>query len=366
MLIRTLFLILLCIVIAPVSIAQNNDLLPEKLLFSYPVLFMKNSENSYIGFKHKTVYSHKMHSDEFIAAKYIKSGLSETIAPKEPSYGDWDFPYSIFDTEEINLAELEQRAGGGTDSIYILDDAGLEAELKAVKKEIDYSEIRSIYFFEEWFFNAQEKRFTKKIRAIMPIRHFYREDDIEKTETLLKKVAMFTFEPVKRRFKKRKLHKRMIHCHSVQYECLLTHTEQIPYEIPFEVTDAPFFTSLSRYHLISGITDQVLANRWMAYSFPENKVLTVPEIEDRMGLIADTIWGVDMYGEEKQFVLMPQLNYNEYQSVIFTEEWYYDPETMRMRKEVTAISPVRHYYNEDDFDYEKPYKKVVFTVYLNN
>jgi hypothetical protein len=56
---------------------------------------------------------------------------------------------------------------------------------------------------------------------------------------------------------------------------------------------------------------------------------------------------------------------NEFKSVIFHEEWYVDPETLRMQKKVVGLTPVRYYDDEADSERSKLKRKAVFTIYFD-
>jgi hypothetical protein len=357
--------ILLCLLcISGLLQAQTNDLLPEKLIISYPVLFSDNTAELNYRFQNSLVVENEHHNKEFIGISLTKKAVQNELTVYDP-YINRYYPYSVFDTEVINLNELKERLGYQTDTlINWTEDPDNQSEITS--KAIDYTEIRSLYFTEAWNFDSEALVFEKDIIAISPIREYYRESGFEDESKRFAKAFRSLYPDDLGFFKKRRSEKNMEVRNTIVYECLLVDNEQFFYDIVnIEVSNAPFLTSHSRKKLFRGLIEPVLSGKLKAYSYPDEESLSVNQVEKALGLSTDTVYSVDPDTGETIILLTEQiLDYNQFKSILFFEDWYYDPKTTRMKKEVKALAPVRHYYSEEDYDMENPIKQIVFKVYL--
>jgi hypothetical protein len=85
----------------------------------------------------------------------------------------------VFDNDNGNYIpwlDLEKRAGISHDTIMIEDIETGQMIEKVVPREFVPSEIKSMYFIENWSINPDNLCFNKDIEAIVPVRHFYRND----------------------------------------------------------------------------------------------------------------------------------------------------------------------------------------------
>ena len=62
-----------------------------------------------------------------------------------------------------------------------------------------------------------------------------------------------------------------------------------------------------------------------------------------------------------QKTIKGEYNLKKIKAYIFTEDWYLDPETLRIVKKVRAIAPVGYFTNDED---DKISKRIIFEVEL--
>lgn len=361
-----LFILLSLLITPGILQAQQNDLLPEKLIISYPVFFSDNDTELNFRFRNSLVLENKQYGKEFIGIRAAKKAVDNELKVYEP-YMDNYYPYSVLNSEAMSLKVLKERLGYQTDTLAIWTEDTENEEYEIHINEIDYSEIKSVYFTEEWYFDSEAFTFKKHIIALSPIREYYRETGFGDRSKRFAKTFRSLYPDDLGFFKKRRSEKNMEMCNSIAYECLLTDNEQIFYDdATIEVSHAPFLTTYSREKLFRSITEPVLSGKRQAYSYPDSNELTVNKAEKALGIKTDTVYTLDPETGETITLLSERImNYDELKSIIFFEDWYYDPETARMKKEVKALAPVRHYYKEEDLNKENPVKQTVFKVYLN-
>ena len=128
---------------------------------------------------------------------------------------------------------------------------------------------------------------------------------------------------------------------------------------------APYFNSLSRDRFVKILFDRVLSGKSQPYGMYNNKI-TVNDIITAMDASPEEVYVPNVEtGEEEKVIIEGVIDYTEIKSIIFNEDWYIDPETLRIEKKIISIAPIRHYYIAEDYDGDTLLKKIVFQVFLN-
>jgi len=103
-------------------------------------------------------------------------------------------------TVPLTKAQINQNFGAGMDTVSILNEqTGIE-EKQAIEKPAVLSEVKRMLMKEEWFFDRQRSVLEVRIIGLTGIREYYRKEDVEKEEVLLKKVFMVYFPEARRLF----------------------------------------------------------------------------------------------------------------------------------------------------------------------
>lgn len=103
-------------------------------------------------------------------------------------------------TVPLTKAQINQNFGAGMDTVSILNEqTGIE-ERQPIEKPAILSEVKRILMKEEWFFDRQRSVLEVRIIGLTAIREYYRKEDVEKEEVLLKKVFMVYFPEARRLF----------------------------------------------------------------------------------------------------------------------------------------------------------------------
>lgn len=334
----------------------KNDLMPEALRIVYSV----NLQDTIFPDNYKDV-SEK---------KFINTIMDNVCSGKTQAFKAFDaseyYPYSIYESEKIDVAEIKKRLSKGKFAENV-DKAPLYTE----------EELKTVLFIEDWFFNKQDFVFEKDVIGIVPVRSFYGDDDTLKQFPRMMKICRIlpfknqTDESIKKSKEKLVLTKK------VEYEFFFNQTEALLQQIDSacfqcvknngEVLEdyfAPHFNTLVRKKLVNMLIEEVISKKRKAYDpWDKETVMPAKEIMPRLGAKSETI----MVQDENTGELIKQevegfADKTQIKSVIFVEEWYLNTETLYMEKKVKGIIPIRHYYKEDDIDQEFPVKKKVFLV----
>lgn len=346
--------------------AQKNDLLPTEQRIAYVVFFPDSTTLNKKIFENQRVLKNTQHTPAFFGKILTEKALAGEIQTYSPSDIGKYYPYDVFESPKISPNEIKHRLGGGIDTLLVLDPETDELDTVIAEIEIYPQEIQSLYFIENWQFNAEKFTFGKQVLGIVPIRHFYRHKDIDQENILLKKVFRLLFRHDLSRRQKRKIEKRWVNCNTVSYEQMLVNRGEV-YDSQsrwFQMENAPFFTGFSRYKLIEAVVQKAISGEKPAFDFRTGEKLSVEQVKRNMGGGSDTI--IVSYGEQRaEKIVERDPRTDQVKSVVFIEDWFYDPQTLRMKKVVKGIAPVRWYFSDSDIDHENLLKKIAFTIYFN-
>ena len=91
--------------------------------------------------------------------------------------------YPVYDMHKIQLTkkQIYENLGIQNDTLLVENLNG-QVEKKIVTSDFDVRCIRSLNFHEEWFFDKQTLRMSKKVNGVSLIRWTFKDDDIDKLE----------------------------------------------------------------------------------------------------------------------------------------------------------------------------------------
>ncbi len=231
-----------------------------------------------------------------------------------------------------------------------------EMVLKIIATEIDPNEITSVLFNEEWFFDEKNFKMEKRVVGITPVRHFIRYDEIfdgEESEELQSLTFTLLFNDLQNKKEEKEFDKRKILLRKIEYLFPMFNDVEIKDRKTLDsilkknniysgdsTIYGPFWNDYSKEKFIDNIFNKVTSGKAKAYDFYNNNVLSVSEINKRITRI-DTVQFLDYDTEElKETIVKTDFYPRLLKSVIFIEEWYLDPETLRMEKKVVGVAPV--------------------------
>lgn len=198
-------------------------------------------------------------------------------------------------------------------------------------------EIKALFFTEEWFLDTCKPfLFEKNVNCWFPVRYY--SDSVTDKKTLVFKVA------------------------GGNPEILLA--ENVIYEVMLYDSLNPDFTSaLNPARLSKLLVETALSGNIKAYNpLNINLQLTKNEILLKAG-VSETGFSAEEGANSSisNSSLYQEMVYEEIKSIVFIEDWYYDPSTYAIRKKINGIAPVRHYAKTDE-----TVKSVLFLIFLNS
>ena len=346
--------------------AQTNDLLPKTLRVKSNISF------------DTALTKHFLSEKKELQAKPILEYIMENILNGKVKFYA---PYSAEDiyqieTKEFTIKNIEEKMGAYDETVLVesSDTSWIE---HTIAGKYDLKEIKGIFFLDEWYFDANNFTFTKKVIKYAPLfSQICGEFDGDKLISINKilpvRVCELNFDKLTKREIK-KSNKRLVHYATVKFEqktrnydeYLKYNIDRHIYGLRYENDNAPFFTSYSQRILAETIFNKVLSEEKTAYDFHTHKRLTSDDIiSERMGAPDEIVMIEDSNnpdGEMIETVIRGEYDLTEIQSYIFTEDWYLDPKTLRIVKKIHAIAPVRYFIIDDNSKVEI-HKKIVFEL----
>ena len=181
--------------------------------------------------------------------------------------------------------------------------------------ERDFSELQEILFYESWYVPSNLKSFTKKIEFWCPVQVWHPDNDMKKTY----KRKLFNVKPTANKTGEEV-------ADGIFTEFDLSHASNFP-----------IWTGLDDRKFINFVFDKVQTKDITAYDpiYVVDKSLkpfSVAELEKYMGQ-----------------PLNSKTLRNDVTSLIFEENWYFEPKSMNIYKEVKSLGFVRKYWENGDY-----------------
>jgi len=318
----------------------------------------------------KVFYSQNIEKNDISKEFNLSSILVKKMTnPNFRTYQDYS-PYGgvFFDRyDEIfvkaDVAKVIEDLGGKSDTVTLYNDAG-DLVKSVVNQPLDTNELKGLLFFDKWFFDEEEFKFTKEVLAYCPVRRYENTFGMEES-WYYRKIAWFVFPKMKRR-KLKKLEKRMDYLGRFEYEFSVENKllfgkddENALYQ---EEIDSPNWNSFARQNIRNIVINRALSGKSKVVDYQTGNLLSFEQIRKNLGYeVKDMIYVNPETGEEKTESVETEIYKEDIKSMIFIEDWYIDRETMRIKKEVKAIAPVRFY----TYDGVLTKKKVAFVIYFN-
>ncbi|MCX7863200.1 MAG: hypothetical protein N2449_09435 [Bacteroidales bacterium] len=194
---------------------------------------------------------------------------------------------------------------------------------------------------DQWFYTLKNEKNIPFDTAQFYDIYFYETWQLDTSHTFSLRKNILYWSPVKRENERMKLTGK-VKCNSLQQKQLLT--EQIIYE--FSLTDSIFSNErLNKQKLIKILLEWAVKHPQKTYNPFTAKQLSKEELYKRLQ-IHDSI---------------QYLPINDIQSILFVENWYYDPQSFSIHKEVLSLAPVLYIYDENEIS-----KQILFMIHPSN
>jgi hypothetical protein len=348
---------------------ENNGLLPG---------------NSYIKYIYEFPYEthHIFYSERFPdleIRKFLNSDLIQPVFNKIFREGfqvsDPNYRGSVEDLIrsgapapiDTNLIMLYMHAGW--DTAFSINNSNQITAIP-VYTPPDYSEISGLFFFEKWYLNPDKGFLNKEVIAYLPIRDYWDEYELEEDQLVKLKRLLFM---VYQGSEDAKTKKSRIKSGYSGYQHIyhgITST--------LNLYNRPYYEYIHRDELTHGVSDEEYSE-WEYHTFDFYKNFYAEEfLKIIIGLTLDGRFKAEDPDSPGKFLTREEIlekiswddghdfRYDNLNSVIFNEDWYFNPASLRIIKKVNSITIMKHEYQYDDYtgDFLKILKIPLFTVSL--
>ncbi|GEM_PF-4333952 len=308
------------------SFAQQtgkNALLPDKQLVYCRVNLQNDSMARFI---------HNYFPDTSLIKQLTQSTTQGNLNAYEPQKWPFEDLYQ-YDQQLKKLDDfaIKQSMGYRVDTVrYKKVDGSLGHQV--VRDSIRYEQMNTLHFVESWHFNPKAFTFQKQVLAIDPIRQYVSPYNGNTRH-------QYTFRLLYPSASG-KNHQEKTQSQAKAYK-------KIRYEVTLQKKrNAPFFNHISRKRLFKAIFQKIKSGHITARDFHDSTPLSWQQVLKRMDADNDTlqqrIRQPDGTVKVKELARQRHIRYQEIKSFYFIEKWLFNPQSLRIQKDVLGIAPVRH------------------------
>jgi hypothetical protein len=379
-LIQFLFFIILSFkggLVAGQSLLMNpsNILLPSKLILNYSVPFVENFD--FISDSTSKPFISN-NPEGYFFSDLINAAESGKVMVYDNKYVDcYDFCNNLKVTDPERIKELM-----GIKTYHVVSGS-IYTEERIVQSVLDTTSFYGLTFWDEFIVKEKPFSIEKKVLGYCPVIKEFKDDDVDNQNPLYRRSFLIldtlaiNGKP-KAPAKKIKLFNKVLYEYYLyadlsflsgkdeiqQYAQLTSQNEYNSYQIVKYVS--PDLNIFRMNYFFNKLMNKIFNEGVQVYDFYSGAPLTMDKVRANIGIEQLEIKDIDKNGDMVTKVVETEFNPEKIQSIVFTEEWYYDPQTFNIEKKITGISPVVNLKREDKFGNEIIYKKIAFTVKLNN
>jgi hypothetical protein len=271
--------------------------------------------------------------------------LNGKISSFDPDYIPGEY-------KELSTESLKRKAGEFVDTVQIQDMETGEIRYELIEGKMNPEEIKILHFTEKWHFDKETFKLSKEVIELDVVREFMRSDSAGME---MMKVCAFHFDNPDCK----------INSKDVENKELLA--ENIKYEFNLHQFDS-WIEDLDQETFLELIMQKVREDAVDIFDFNDHSIkYTYQDILNQNDFLIDTVVVmVDPENMKKELqIIQHEFDTDMIGSYIFTENWYYDPDSYKIIKEVKGVAPVLHYYNEADYEMTDLQKKILFQINFN-
>ena len=249
------------------------------------------------------------------------------------------------------------------------------------------NQILSLIFIENWYFDEEKFQLNKEVKGILPVRHFSRFDMYGEPIDGTKLMMPVAYIPSPEKFSKgskKKINKRLVTVKKISYEFMLSELHFLGWYdsdismsmdgIPLVKYNNPQWSNFQAEQFRRVLMDEALSGGNNVVSDETGEILNEEKIarlfnyaKNENGSYSEITDYDAAVNWEFEFSELPFIFdfYDQIFSVIFTEEWSIDPETLYIKKKVISITPVswvKEWNVDESFTWKK---KSYFRLELN-
>jgi hypothetical protein len=285
-------------------------------------------------------------------------------------------PSGLIDTNSILLY-----MHAGWDTAFSISENN-QIILKPFYTPPDYKDISGLFFFETWYIDPDKGSFEKNVIAYFPVREYWDEYSLEAGEAeRLRRLIFMVYSglPEGKRIhsgSKNKYKGFTLLYSGIEPEMELYNRPYYNYlyrdDADPEISDNEynkweyhtfdFYKYFDAERFLKVVTGLILSGKIKAVDpFNHEKILTSQDIIDRIG--------EESYNDLNKFsdsttISPATIRYDNLNSVIFNEDWYIDPDSLKIYKKINSITILKSDHQYDDYtgDYLREIKTPVITI----
>jgi hypothetical protein len=362
----------------------QNALLPDNCYIKYIYEFPYESQTVFYSERFPDLETRNYLNSDLIKPLFDKI-FREGIQVSDPNY--WGSVENIVEEGKslpIDTSQILRYMHAGWDTTYSIDENN-QITAVPVYTSPDYSDISGLFFFESWYVNPDKGFLNKEVIAYFPIYEYWDEYALEKGEQVkLKRLIFMVFQGKKDQKKIKKsmsgttypgcilLYRGLdseLNLYNRPYSFYL-HRDQIEYGASdeeyneWEYHTFDFYRDFNAEVFLKTIISLTLDGKFKAEDpVIQGKNLTEQEILEKVSGNQEP-----NYKETGQHQLKTDLiRYDNLNSVVFNEDWYFNPGSLCIMKKVNSITIFKHEYQYDEYtgDFLRVLKTPLFIVSLH-
>lgn len=273
------------------------------------------------------------------------------VVPKE-----YAFFFKSIDFQKFLTDLLEKTTQGSITPFFPLSDIPLTKQdiadklLTFKKQECSY-----VLFDEEWFMDTATFIMSKKVRSYTLVREYMRKTPLGSEELTKSLLAKFVCtDSVEKKFSE-----------------LTLLTKNVAYEVSLKNDFNPeYLENIQVKHVMNVLIAKALSGSTQTCSFmlrDSLQALTIDDVKLRLGEQTESYVDTDeITGAEDTVVIEKKIDPSEFTAVAFIEDWYVNPKTMHIYKDVKGIALVREYMKQLDGNEPEIVKTIPLVMYFSN
>jgi hypothetical protein len=330
---------------------SKNILLPDKCYIKYIYEFPYESEPVFYSDRFPDLEKRSYLNTDLIIPLFSRI-LKDGYQVSDPNWwGSIKELVSCNKLQNIDTIRILKYMHAGWDTTYKIDEKNQISTLP-IYKYPDYSEISGLFFFESWYLNPKKGFLNKEVVAYLPIYEYWDESALEHGEQeKRKRLVCMIFQG---EMTPKKINKTLASPGSTGYRLIYSEvkSELNLYNRPYsyylhrdqnvtndneynewEYHTFDFYKDFNSERFLESIITLTLDGRFIAEdpAIP-GKIISKKEVLERI------------YDNQNNKIIYDELN-----SVIFNEDWYFNPESLFIMKKVNCITILKHQYQFDEY-----------------
>lgn len=347
---------------------SKNALLPDKCYIKYIYEFPYESKPVFYSERFPDLEKRNYLNSDLIVPLFSRI-LKDGYQVSDPNWwGGIKELVNYSKLKDIDTNRILKYMHAGWDTTFTINENNLITTMP-IYKHPDYSEISGLFFFESWYLNPRKGFLNKEVVAYLPIYEYWDESAFERGEQVkLKRLVCMIYQGERAPKKTNRAMTRSgyggysliyrevkseLNLYNRPYSFYLHRDQNVTNDDEYnewEYHTFDFYEDFNAERFLESIIKLTLDGRFIAEdpSIP-GKILTTKEILEKI--------------RDKQD---DKIIYDELNSVIFNEDWYFNPESLFILKKVNSITILKHEYQFDEYtgDFLRVLKTPLITISL--